>query len=374
MTPLKAENSALSLAEKILQPLIIISSSITLGYGFLMLSQWITFEIWGTSIVNIQDFNAMDANELKAYRLSQIFNQIGTFLLAPIFFATLVKVKPIEFWGINKKVNTSNSIWVLWLLILSLFSSSFLYGALDFVEWPQIFKDAEATNQSLIEQLLLDQSFGIIILNILMFAVLPAVLEEIFFRGTVQKMLINITGKPHFAIIITSVIFGLVHGNIPGILAYTAMGLILGYLFFATGNLKYSILFHFLNNGLSLLFDWLYKSEFIEFDPLYATLPLIPGLVSTALLAYFMVRFYNLNLKPKLKISHDKNPSVVWVKIYENHDLIQVQMICDRLNSEGYDAAILNKRDSTYGYGYAEIHVPIHQVDSAKSFIETLNI
>ncbi|MGB0429134.1 MAG: lysostaphin resistance A-like protein [Bacteroidia bacterium] len=374
MTPIKVENKPLSHAEKILQPLIIFTATLTLAYGFQMASQFITYKIWGTSLVNIEDFTAMTNAELWSFRISQIFYQFGAFLVAPLFFTLLIKVNPIAYWGLNRVATKQKVIYVFVILLLSLFSSSFLYDVLDFINWPAEIIDAEALNQSMMQQLLPAENFGVVILNIFMFVILPAVLEEIFFRGTVQRMLTNITQNPHVAVIITAFVFALVHGNISGILAYFSMGLLLGYLFYITGNLKYSILFHLLNNGISLLLDWMYRNGSLSFDPINAKVHWVPGVLATIALIVIMQRLYKNGVKPKLKLASDRSPKVVWVKIFEGHDAIQVQMYCDALNAEGYNATILNKKDSNYGYGYVELHVPMHQEESAKAFIEKINI
>ncbi|MFY0673953.1 MAG: CPBP family intramembrane metalloprotease [Bacteroidia bacterium] len=372
MTPLKAENRGLTQIEKILQPLIIFSATITLGYLFQMVAAFITDQIWGTSLVNIDDFNEMTPDELWTLRVSQIFYQIGTFLMTPLFFALIVKAKPMQAWSLDRPINTKFLPWVLLLLVLSVFSSSFLYEVLNFVNWPQEIIDTQESNENLLLQLLPANSLMVIVLNLLMFVILPAFLEEIYFRGMIQKVITNISGLPHFAIVLTSMLFAVVHGNLPGFLAYFVMGLVLGYLFYLTGNLKYSIIFHLLNNGLSLLLDWMYRSGNLSFDPNDSSVPVFPGVLTTLFILAIIYKLYKDTQKPKLKVALDQEPKVVWVKAYESQDLIHLQMICDRLNAEGYNAEVLNKRDSAYGHGYAEIHVPIHQIESAKSFIETL--
>lgn len=89
------------------------------------------------------------------------------------------------------------------------------------------------------------------------------VVEEIVFRGAVCKSLSKY-GKT-FAIVVSATLFGIMHGNIfQGLFAFY-MGLVLGYVSLEY-SLKWTILFHFLNNfgfgvlvdgGLSLLGDQL---------------------------------------------------------------------------------------------------------------------
>lgn len=373
MIPIKAENRPLTLAEKLLQLIIILTATVTFGYIFYFVSQFISDKIWGTSIVNIGNSEALTNDELWAYRLSQLFYQLGTFLVSPLFFVFIIKKKPLVFLGLAKAFDTKKLSLILALLVLSIFGSSYLLEVLENVPWPQEVLNAEESGRVLMEQLLPATGFGLVVLNVFMFVIIPAVVEEIYFRGMLQNVLYRTTENPHIAIFIASFLFAFVHGNMPGILAYLLMGLVLGYLFYFTNNLWYSILFHFLNNGFSLILDWLYRAGKLSFDPNGATVPSLIGIVSVALIVAILYRMNHKSKLPSLKVSKEE-PRAVWVKVFESSDLIKLQMICDRLIEEGYDAATMNKRDSAYGFGSGEVHVPMHQYESALAFIKTLNI
>lgn len=82
----------------------------------------------------------------------------------------------------------------------------------------------------------------------------PAIFEELFFRAGVQRLLIARDRHcPIRAILVTALIFSLIHFSLPGLLARFAMGFIFGYLYYRTGRLSLPILMHLLNNLVSLL-------------------------------------------------------------------------------------------------------------------------
>lgn len=91
-------------------------------------------------------------------------------------------------------------------------------------------------------------------LNILIFALLPAILEEMLYRGYILRTLL-----PHgklFAIIASSLLFALMHGNILQIPFAFIVGLACGYLAVKTGSVWVAVMLHFLNNFMSVLLQY----------------------------------------------------------------------------------------------------------------------
>ena len=89
---------------------------------------------------------------------------------------------------------------------------------------------------------------------ILLLAVLPAICEEIAFRGFVLSGLRHV-GHKWWAIGLSSIAFGMVHPFLQQQLAAATVGLVLGYLAVQTGNLLLCMVFHAIYNGLALTFS-----------------------------------------------------------------------------------------------------------------------
>ena len=83
-----------------------------------------------------------------------------------------------------------------------------------------------------------------LLMNMFIFAVIPAFGEEIFFRGIIQQRLTK-SRNPHIAIWATAFIFSLMHFQVYGFIARMLLGAILGYLFYYSGSLWPSIIGHF---------------------------------------------------------------------------------------------------------------------------------
>ena len=93
-----------------------------------------------------------------------------------------------------------------------------------------------------------------LLLNLFTFALLPALLEEMVFRGFVLQGLRGL-GEPA-AILLSSLLFGLMHTNMLQLPFAFLVGLVLGFLTVKTGNIWVAITIHFLNNGISVVMEY----------------------------------------------------------------------------------------------------------------------
>lgn len=82
----------------------------------------------------------------------------------------------------------------------------------------------------------------------IMTSLFAPILEEIIFRGIIQKGLINKGVKPAKAIFYAALIFGLVHGNPWQFIGALILGLVLGYAYYKTNSLLVPIVLHAFNN------------------------------------------------------------------------------------------------------------------------------
>jgi sodium transport system permease protein len=83
----------------------------------------------------------------------------------------------------------------------------------------------------------------------LLLAVLPAICEELAFRGFILSGLRHL-GSKRWAIGLTAVFFGIAHGMIQQSISAAVLGLVLGYIAVQTGSLVPCMLFHMTYNGL----------------------------------------------------------------------------------------------------------------------------
>lgn len=78
-------------------------------------------------------------------------------------------------------------------------------------------------------------------------SLIPAVCEEILFRGYLMQNLL-VKNKAKYAVVVSAFLFSLIHANIVGFVPIFVIGLYLGILVLVTDSIFPSIVFHFLNN------------------------------------------------------------------------------------------------------------------------------
>jgi len=103
-------------------------------------------------------------------------------------------------------------------------------------------------------QLYLNNSDFIGILkNVFLMALIPAVFEELFFRGVLQKFIYSFIKKAWPTFIIVGVIFALFHGSIYEFLPIFLGSIIISWVYHYTSSMLLCILLHFLNNGIQVI-------------------------------------------------------------------------------------------------------------------------
>jgi len=117
--------------------------------------------------------------------------------------------------------------------------------------------------QESIKQLVAVSSAWDVVLKVVILCLLPGICEEIFFRGFCQTSLAARWGTLP-AVIVSSLIFALLHGNPWYFHLYFLLGLFMGWAYATTGTLVAPIICHVLNNLWSVLRHY-YRVEF----PLY---------------------------------------------------------------------------------------------------------
>ena len=194
----------------------------------------------------------------------QFMQTIATFLLPSILGAWIWSEghKPFTWLKLTQTTHWSHYLLAVGImlcavpginLLADLNSRIVLPESLGFIE--QILKQQEEAAAALTEQFLQADNIGVLLLNIGLMALLPALAEEVSFRGTLQQILAQgkLKGQIHIAIWATAFIFSAIHMQFYGFVPRMLMGAMFGYIFVWTGTLWVPILMHFTNNGLAVM-------------------------------------------------------------------------------------------------------------------------
>lgn len=114
---------------------------------------------------------------------------------------------------------------------------------------PEALRAFEESQMALIEKVLLGD-LGVVF-GISMLALTPAICEELFFRGYIQRHFERSLGA-WSGILVTGVVFGLYHLRLTQVLPLSLLGIFLAYLAWRTGSLWVPIIVHFANNAFAV--------------------------------------------------------------------------------------------------------------------------
>jgi len=90
------------------------------------------------------------------------------------------------------------------------------------------------------------------LMAVVIMAFFPALLEELFFRGALQNILVRWIGNAFVAILITSIIFSLIHMSVYLFVSRIILGFVLGLMYHKTKNIWVNVIAHFLNNAIAV--------------------------------------------------------------------------------------------------------------------------
>ena len=233
-----------------------------------------------------------DINTLKWIQLLQT---ITLFLLPSLILAYLCAKAPFSWLQLDKKVDWKVFLWAVGIMLVALPAINMLAQWNQHMVLPtwlsgveEWMKAKEAEAEWLTKQFMSVTTISGLLVNLLLMAVLPALSEEITFRGVLQRLL-NFqlsTFNSHLAIWLTAIIFSAIHMQFYGFVPRMLMGALFGYMFVWTGSLWVPMLMHFVNNGMAVLLYFLANKagwDMDEVDAIGTNETLWLGIVSLVL-------------------------------------------------------------------------------------------
>ena len=212
-------------------------------------STLICYLIIAVLFVAIRTLSAFGLLDFLGKWADYVFNivvQIGLLLCLSIFlFSKLLKKKPgsvCHFFGMKKI--SAKAIWMsigigAMVFFLNIFVASFFNVILQFFGYNFSSSSQSGT-----------YPFYMLLVNVIFTAILPGLCEEVAHRGLVLHGLSPLGWKR--AVIISGLLFGLMHMNIEQFFYATIIGLFVGWLSVGCGSIFPAIIVHFMNNFLNV--------------------------------------------------------------------------------------------------------------------------
>lgn len=230
---------------------------LALAFGFFLLDYAVSSLFFTDISAAVMDKNAVVSQDLiNRFKLAQVAASLISFILPALLFGYYSSPKALPYVGVQKSVSP----------VLMIAAALLLFCIQPFVGWlgqinarvnfgslQKPLEDMEALYNRALQVFLQMKTVSDLVVNLFIMALLPAIAEELFFRGALQKAILRMTHQPWLAILMSSVVFGLMHGTFFKLLPIFTLGLLLGTVYYITRNLWYTITIHFLNNAFAVL-------------------------------------------------------------------------------------------------------------------------
>lgn len=267
-------NSKLLLADKkpISQLLVLLAFVFVSVFLFAILSMVASVFLFKIDVFALGTLSTYtQPNVINALKFMQFWQAIGLFIVPPIAWAYLVSTKKMELLGLNKKPNLIYIAIMMVLVIIGQPLINFFAELNQNLVLPDFMNGIEQWMKESEEQaaiitkvfLKMNGTFDLII-NLLIIALLPAIGEELLFRGALQPLLLKTTKNKHVAIWLGAILFSAMHMQFYGFVPRMLLGAAFGYIYFWSGNLWLPILGHFINNGSAVVLAYFIGIEKLD--------------------------------------------------------------------------------------------------------------
>jgi len=204
--------------------------------------------------------------------------QIGIWLVPALLYTYFFHNNSFNDLGLKKAGTVADYGGFILLYLLAIPLVGLLYevsNTLPFPSsWVEFSKQMKLETNALAFELVSGGTLTHLLSALFVMAVLPAICEEVFFRGVVLNNIVKRTANIHLAVWLSAILFSAVHGEILGFFSRVVMGAALGYAFVLTKSLWVPIILHFLNNGIIVFAYFSYKKDWIATDP--TKMPSVP--------------------------------------------------------------------------------------------------
>jgi uncharacterized protein len=249
--------------------------------------------------------NLADPQVVNNMKWMQAWSSVILFLLPAFLFAVFTFTGKYTYFLGLRQAEKPNMYVLAILCILLAFPFVFWLGQLNQrIHLPSSMIELEDKAAGQMEAFFKSNKPFDVIINVIVIGLLPAICEELFFRGALQRILIQITRNPWAGIILTGFLFSALHLQFQGFFPRMFLGVVLGALYWYSGSLWTSILAHFVNNAVQVI-AVSYAPKYISTNP---DTPLLAAIISGV--AVWAILWY-----------YRRQSTITWSRVYRPDDL-----------------------------------------------------
>ena len=242
------------------------------GIAVMVLSIALGWLFYGVNLAEmgkaIEDLT--NPKSISLLKFFQTFQSIGVFIIPPFIVAWFLHDRPSIFLQYRKLPDLKSVLFVIAIISFSNPLINWLTEINSKLSLPEFMSSVEIWMQEsekqanqVTEAFLSTSSLITVFSNIVMIAILPALGEELLFRGIVQQLIKKISGNAHAAIWISAAIFSALHMQFFGFLPRMVLGAMFGYMLEWSGTLWLPIIAHFVNNATAVIAYYLMQKGLI---------------------------------------------------------------------------------------------------------------
>lgn len=237
----------------------------------------------------------------------QFFYSVGLFVIPPFILAWLFNGNVAGYLKLKERTGVKNICIVILLIICCIPLINLIAELNSRMHLPAVFsnvelwmKESENQASKIIEAFLrVDSPVGLLV-NLVIMGFVPAIGEELLFRGILQQLFTDAFKNIHAGILITSILFSAMHLQFFGFIPRLLLGMMFGYLLVWSNSLWLPVLAHFINNSIALIYDYFSKQARVnaDLDHLGSTKEtLIFSVLSAVMVFNLLLLFYRYNKK-----------------------------------------------------------------------------
>ncbi len=211
-------------------------------------------------------FSLFINNETLLLKITQGALAIGAFLVPTLLCAYLFSTQPQRYLQILPTRKPKFYLFAVSVILCGIPAINLLSEWNNVITLPERFsaieqwmRAQEANAAQLTQQLLATETVFGYLGNLLVMAFLPAVCEELFFRGLIQNTISR--RNIHVAIWLTAILFSSAHLQFYGFFPRMMLGAMLGYTVYWSGSVLPAMVAHFVNNATVVSFTFFSKNS-----------------------------------------------------------------------------------------------------------------
>lgn len=205
-------------------------------------------------------------NVINSYKLAQGLPALGLFILAPLCYAYLFYKKPGDFLKTKKRPDLTGVIVFAGIMLCCTPVINYLLYINEKLDLPMYMRESEDQAALFTNAFLSTATINGLVFNLIVIAIIPALGEELMFRGVIQQSFLKSSRNAHAAVILTALFFSAFHMQFFGFIPRFALGLILGYSLLWSGTIWLPVLGHFVNNGTAVFMAYIAKKNGMPFN------------------------------------------------------------------------------------------------------------